>query len=78
MDVCRRNAGDNIAFGYGTHFCPGAMLGRKEMQVAFSRLLHRLTNIQLAEGKNDLTHWPNMVLRGLKELHITFDPRQSA
>ena len=77
MDVCRRNAGDNIAFGYGTHFCPGAMLGRKEMQVAFSRLLHRLTNIQLAEGKNDLTHWPNVVLRGLKELHIIFDPRQS-
>jgi cytochrome P450 len=72
MDVCRKNAGDHIAFGYGTHFCPGAFLGRKEMQVAFSRLLQRLTDIQLAEGKNDLTHWPNMVLRGLKELHITF------
>jgi cytochrome P450 len=75
MDVCRKNAGDNIAFGYGTHFCPGAFLARKEMQVAFSRLLQRLTNIRLAEGKNDLTHWPNMVLRGLKELHITFDSR---
>lgn len=76
MDVCRKNADDHIAFGFGTHFCPGAFLGRKEMQVAFSRLLHRLTNIQLAEGKNDLTHWPNMVLRGLKELHITFEKRQ--
>jgi cytochrome P450 len=78
MDVCRKNAGDNIAFGYGTHFCPGAFLARKEMQVAFSRLLQRLTNIRLAEGKNDLTHWPNMVLRGLKELHITFDRRTDA
>ena len=78
LDVCRKNAGDHIAFGYGTHFCPGAFLGRKEMQVAFARLLHRLTNIQLAEGKNDLTHWPNMVLRGLKELHITFEARQDA
>jgi cytochrome P450 len=73
MDVCRRNADDHIAFGYGTHFCPGAMLARKEMQVAYASLLHRLTNIRLAPGKNDLTHWPNVVLRGLKELHITFD-----
>ncbi|TDG15998.1 cytochrome P450 [Seongchinamella unica] len=75
MDVCRHNADDHIAFGYGTHFCPGAFLGRKEMQVAYERILARMTNIRLAEGKNDLTHWPNMVLRGLKELHITFEPR---
>ena len=73
MDVCRRNADDHIAFGQGVHFCPGAMLGRKEMNVAFHKLLQRLTNVQLVAGKNDLTHWPNVVLRGLKELHITFD-----
>lgn len=77
MDVRRANADDHLAFGQGTHFCPGAMLARKEMQVGFTRLLQRLTNIQLAPGKNDLSHWPNVVLRGLKSLHITFDPRNS-
>lgn len=76
MDVCRANADDHLAFGQGTHFCPGAMLARKEMQVAFSKLLQRLTNLRLAEGKNDLTHWPNVVLRGLKALHITYEPRE--
>lgn len=75
MDVCRKNADDHIAFGQGTHFCPGAMLGRKEMNVAYEKLIARLDNIQLAEGKNDLTHWPNVVLRGLKELHICFDKK---
>jgi cytochrome P450 len=75
FDICRRNADDHIAFGQGTHFCPGAMLARKEMHLALSKLFARITNIQLAPGKNDLTHWPNMVLRGLKELHITFDKR---
>lgn len=75
MDVCRANADDHLAFGQGTHFCPGAMLARKEMQVAFTKLLQRLTNIQLVEDKNDFTHWPNVVLRGLKSLHITFDAR---
>jgi len=77
MDVCRANADDHLAFGQGTHFCPGAMLARKEMQVAFTRLLQRLTNIQLAPGKNDLSHWPNVVLRGMKSLHITFDRKDS-
>jgi len=75
MDVCRHNANDHLAFGQGTHFCPGAMLARKEMQVAFTKLLQRLTNIRLVEGKNDLTHWPNVVLRGLKSLTISFDAR---
>jgi cytochrome P450 len=74
FDICRANADDHLAFGQGTHFCPGAMLARKEMSVAFRRLFARLDNIQLAAGKNDLTHWPNMVLRGLKCLHITFEP----
>ena len=73
FDICRHNADDHIAFGQGTHFCPGAMLARKEMIVALNAFLARVENIQLAEGKNDLTHWPNMVLRGLKALHITFD-----
>lgn len=75
MEVCRRNAKEHIAFGQGTHFCPGAMLGRKEMKISFEKLLSRLNNIQLAPGKNDLSHWPNMVLRGLKELNITFDSK---
>ena len=78
FDICRRNADDHIAFGQGTHFCPGAMLARKEMIVAMNKFLARVDNIKLAEGKNDLTHWPNMVLRGLKELHISFDKRDSA
>ncbi|AQA19635.1 hypothetical protein BST95_16730 [Halioglobus japonicus] len=76
MDVCRKNADEHIAFGYGIHFCPGAFLGRKEMQVAFQKILERMDNIQLAPGKNDLMHSPNMVLRGLKELHITYDKRE--
>jgi cytochrome P450 len=77
FDICRPNADSHIAFGKGTHFCPGAMLARKEMSVAMEKLLSRITNIQLAPGKNDLSHLPNMVLRGLKELHITFDKRET-
>jgi len=75
MDICRHNASDNLAFGQGVHFCLGAQLARKELKVAFEHLLRRTTNWRLTPGKNTLTHWPNMILRGLNDLHITFDKR---
>ena len=73
IDINRSNADDHIAFGQGIHFCPGAMLARKEMNVAFNALLSRLTNIQLVDDKSDLDYWPNIVLRGMKQVHISFD-----
>lgn len=73
INICRHNAGEHLAFGRGVHFCPGAMLARKEMVVAFRALLSRLKNIELVEDKCDLAYWPNIVLRGLKQLHIRFE-----
>lgn len=73
MNVCRHNADDNLAFGRGVHFCPGAQLARKELKVAFEILINRTDNWRLTEGKNDLSHWPNLILRGLNGLHIGFD-----
>ncbi|MCR9104381.1 MAG: cytochrome P450 [Gammaproteobacteria bacterium] len=75
IEIHRQNADDHIAFGQGVHFCPGALLARKEMLVAFEGLLSRLTNLSLDEEKSDLSYWPNIVLRGLKGLHIRFDAR---
>jgi cytochrome P450 len=75
IDINRGNADDHIAFGQGIHFCPGAMLARKEMNVAFVALLSRLENIQVVADKSDLSYWPNIVLRGLRGLHISFDKR---
>lgn len=75
FDIERENAGDNLAFGQGVHFCVGAQLAKKEVKVAFTELLKRTTNWRLTEGKNTMTHWPNLILRGLNDLHITFDKR---
>ena len=49
------------------------MLVRKELNMAFNALLSRLDGIELIEDKSDLTYWPNIVLRGLKGMHIRFD-----
>ena len=76
IDIARANANDHIAFGKGIHFCPGAMLARKEMTVALTVLLSRLTNFSIDEESSDLNYWPNVVLRGLKGLHINFERRE--
>jgi cytochrome P450 len=70
----RTNARTQMAFGKGIHMCVGNMLARKELVVAFEEILDRLDDIALAPGA-DLSHVPNMLLRGLKQLDITFRDR---
>jgi cytochrome P450 len=72
FDIERKNARSHLAFGRGIHICVGNMLSRKELTVAFQELLRRLDDIALVPDKNDFQHVPNMLLRGLKHLHISF------
>jgi cytochrome P450 len=65
----------HLAFGLGIPHCLGAPLARLEGKIAFEPLLSRLSNIRLASGKNDFTHTPSFILRGLKALHMEFDQR---
>ncbi len=74
FDVRRKNAASHLAFGQGIHFCLGAMLARKEMNVTFRTVLTRMKNLRLTPGHEIPHHEPSIVLRGLKELHISFDP----
>ena len=74
FDMERANARSHLAFGKGIHMCVGNMLSRKEMAVAYSELLKRLTGFRVAEGHTP--SWPpNMLLRGLTTLPITFERR---
>jgi cytochrome P450 len=74
FDVARENAKSHLAFGAGIHTCIGAQLARKEMATAFPIVLDRLKNMKLARDKNTFRYSPNILLRGVLELHITFDP----
>jgi cytochrome P450 len=75
FDVLRENASDQLAFGLGTHFCIGAPLARKELEVAFRTLLGRLSGWRLDPAAAEPTHRPNVLLRGLLALHLHFEPR---
>ncbi len=73
FDVARDNARSHLAFGAGIHTCIGASLARKEMAVAFPILLERLKNLRFQEGANRFRYSPNILLRGVTELHLAFD-----
>ena len=74
FDIERANARSHLAFGRGIHMCVGNMLSRKEMAVAYGELLARLEDFQVVEGH--APSWPpNMLLRGLTTLPISFRRR---
>ncbi len=71
--VDRPDARNHLAFGAGIHTCIGAQLARKEMVTAFPIILARLKNPRFPTGRNAFRYDPNILLRGVLELHVEFD-----
>ena len=70
FDVARK-PNRHVTFGYGTHFCMGAMLARLEGEVAFTRLVERFPNARLA-GRPD---WhATLIMRGTTRLPVRLAP----
>jgi hypothetical protein len=70
----RRPDNRHLSFGWAAHFCFGAPLARMEGQIAFTTLLRRLPNLALEPVAR---RWrPNLALRGMTALHVTFDPSE--
>lgn len=76
FDIGRENAKSHLAFGSGIHTCLGAQLARKEMIAAFPILLRRLKKLRLTSDEANLRYNPNILLRGVLELHIAFEGGQ--
>lgn len=75
----RANAKRHIAFGFGPHVCIGAALARKELVIAFTRLFERIEGWRLdPDATDDFTHRGGLLLRGLGELHLLFDPEPNS
>jgi cytochrome P450 len=71
LDI-NRESRPHLGFGHGIHFCLGAPLARLEARIAFSSLLRRFPDLELAVGRRDLrwTHGDGLVLRSLDELPV--------
>jgi cytochrome P450 len=71
LDITRAERA-HLAFGYGVHFCLGAPLARLEAEIAFTTLLARCPDLELAVAPDDLAWRTSRVLRGLTHLPVTF------
>jgi cytochrome P450 len=67
-----RTPNKHLAFGFGVHYCLGAMLARMEMKALFTALLPRLEHVELA-GTPELTR--SVFVSGLKRLPINYRMR---
>jgi len=73
FNMQRKNAGQNLAFGAGPHFCIGAILAKAEITEGTLAMLDRLDNIRLARPLAEPIHHPNFLTLPLRELPIRFD-----
>ncbi len=73
FDVARDNARTHLAFGAGIHTCIAAPLARKEMQDGLPDPARAPEEPALPKGMNSFRYDPNILLRGVLELHIAFD-----
>ncbi|WP_101258656.1 cytochrome P450 family protein [Streptomyces barkulensis] len=73
LDLTR---GDNphLGYGHGIHYCLGAPLARLEGRIALTALLGRLPGLRLAAEPADLRRRGGLIMRGLRELPVEFEP----
>ena len=72
LNLERANARQHLAFGFGTHYCMGAPLARREILLSFKVLLEKVDEMWFLEDLNDFKHHQIYCLRALSELHIGF------
>lgn len=74
FDIRRRNARAHVAFGApSVHRCLGQMLARKELMIAFPRLLTRMKDLRIAEGSNT-SYQPSLMFHTIGSLNLAFTP----
>ena len=76
FDVCRANAGEHMAFGWGRHLCLGEGIARLEMRIALEELARRLPHAELVPGQR----WefsPNTSHRGPEHVLVNWDPTRN-
>ncbi|MFZ0751809.1 MAG: cytochrome P450, partial [Pyrinomonadaceae bacterium] len=68
-----RDPNAQIAFGVGRRACPGSGLARTMLEAAVTTLIARLPDMHLVD--NDPAWREEINIRGLRALHVKFEPR---
>ncbi|MDQ8702048.1 cytochrome P450 [Streptomyces sp. LHD-70] len=67
-----RSPNPHVSFGYGPHYCPGAVLARLESELLVDALLDRFPELRFAVPPNELRWRPGALIRGPEGLPVTW------
>lgn len=67
-----RSPNPHVSFGFGPHYCPGAMLARLESELLVSTLLDRVPTLRLAVPARDVPFRKGALIRGPEALPVTW------
>jgi cytochrome P450 len=70
--VLVRQKNPHIAFGAGIHRCLGRHFARLRLEIAFNRLLARVTNLRVAPG-TEIKKTVGIANRAPEEMHLVLD-----
>ena len=70
-----RSPNKHLAFGFGVHYCLGALLARMELRALLTELIPRLDHVELA---GDPALMKTLFVGGLKRLPIRYSVREAA
>jgi cytochrome P450 len=68
----RRDARQQVGFGFGVHSCLGQYLARVELQIVFTMLFKRLPNLKLAVPLEKLNFKNEMMVYGVENVPVTW------
>jgi len=66
-----RGPGRHLAFGLGTHGCPGSQLAREQLRLTLEQLTSRLPGLRLADD-HPVTMRPTLIHRSPHSLHLVW------
>ena len=69
--LARGNLKEQLAFGFGIHYCVGAPLARLEMRILLETLARELPGLRLVDGQA-LEYTRNISFRGPVALHVSW------
>jgi hypothetical protein len=72
FQIERQNASQHISFGRGIHFCLGSRLAILETNIALQTLTREAPSLDLVADQK-FAYFPNITLRGPKELWLTWN-----